>query len=233
MAGRPVWPGIFPGARLKRAHKAEIIEAFDTTGTVKEARSMGFGAALVGVDIKTDKGELLMGADIHFTIEHRDPHDGLGWVGVFWSDAPYSPPSYNHTAYDNNANISAEEQRRRMDDGVHPFGRLSRRDYEFFGRLAGVRRDGPDPNGVPPDASVMTQRIVARWEGYGHSHGHMSLREFVKRKILDDNTLAEAAKSKLQGGDPIAEYLGDCVDDGYDSDITLDDNTRVVFFFDN
>ena len=173
----------------------------------------------------------LMEADIHFTIENRDPHDDFGWVGVFWSDAPHSPSGYNHTAYGNIANISAEELRRRMDHGVHPFGRLGRRDYEFFGRLAGVRRDGPDPNGVPPDASVMTQRVVARWEGNGHSHGHMSLREFVKRKILDDNTLAEAAKSKLQGGDPIAEYLGDCVDES--NDITLDDNTRVVFFFDN
>lgn len=232
MAGRPVWPGIFPGARLKRAHKAEIIEAFDTTGTVKEARSMGFGAALVGVGIKTDKGELLMGADIHFTIEHRDPHDGLGWVGVFWSDAPHSPQSYNTGyAYDQNANITPEEQRRRMDHGVHPFGRLGRRDYEFFARLAGVRGDGPEPNGVPPDASVMSQRCVLRWEGDGHSHGHMTLREFVKRKIVSDDSLAEAAKSKLQGGDPIAEYLGDCVDD--DNDITLDDNTRVVFWFDN
>ena len=193
---------------------------------------MGFGAAVFGVDIKTDKGEILMGADIHFVIEHNNPEDGLGWVGVFWSDAPHSPPIYNTGyMYDQNANITPEEQRRRMDHGVHPFGRLGRRDYEFFGRLAGVRRDGPDPNGVPPDASVMTQRVVARWKGDGHSHGHMSLREFVKRKILDDNTLAEAAKSKLQGGDPIAEYLGNCVDES--NDITLDDNTRVVFFFDN
>ena len=31
MADRPVWPGIFPGARLKRAHKAETIEAYDWT----------------------------------------------------------------------------------------------------------------------------------------------------------------------------------------------------------
>ena len=231
MAGHPVWPGIFPGARLKRAHKAEIIEAFDTTtGTVKEARSMGFGAALVGVDIKMNKGGLLMGADIHFTIEHRDPHDGLGWVGVFWSDALHSPSSYNPTAYDNDANISAEEQRRRMDRDVHPFGRLGRRDYEFFGRLAGVRRDGPDPNGVPSDASALTQRCVMRWEGDGHSHVHMTLREFVKRKIITDVTIADAAKSKLQGGDPIAEYLGDCIDD---DGITLDDNTRVIAWFDN
>ena len=231
MAGRPVWPGIFPGARLKRAHKAEIIEAFDTTGTVKEARSMGFGAALVGVDIKTDKGELLMGADIHFTIEHRDPHDGLGWVGVFWSDAPHSPRSYNaEYLHSGNVTISPEEHHRRMDRGVHPFGRLGRRDYKFFARLAGVRGDGPESNGVPSDASALTQRCVMRWEGDGHSHVHMTLHEFVKRKIISDDSLAEAAKSKLQGGDPIAEYLGDRInDDG----ITLDDNTRVIAWFDN
>ena len=172
-----------------------------------------------------------MGADIHFTIEHRDPHDGLGWVGVFWSDAPHSPSGYNTGyAYDQNANITPEEQRRRMDHGVHPFGRLGRRDYGFFARLAGVRGDGPEPNGVPPDASALTQRCVSRWEGDSHSHVHMTLREFVKRKIITGVTIADAAKSKLQGGDPIAEYLGDCIDD---SGITLDDNTRVIAWFDN
>lgn len=232
MAGRPVWPGIFPGARLSRAHKAKIIEAFDTSGTVKEARSMGFGAAVVGVDIKTDKGEILMGADIHFVIEHNDPEDNLGWVGVFWSDAPHSPPSYNmELAYGNGDYITPEEQRRRMDHGVHPFGRLGRRDYDFFARLAGVRGDGPRPNGLPPDASAMTQRCVAGWEGDGHSHGHMTLREFVRRKIISDGLLAEAAKTKLQGGDPIVEYLRGAVGEYYG--LTLDDNTRVVYWFDN
>ena len=171
-----------------------------------------------------------MGADIHFTIEHRDPHDGLGWVGVFWSDAPHSPTSYNHSAYYNTAIAPAEELRRRMDDGVHPFGRLGRRDYKFFAQLAGVRGDGPEPNGVPSDASALTRRCVRRWGGDGHSHVHMTLREFVKRKIITDVTIADAAKSKLQGGDPIAEYLGDCVND---DDITLDDNTRVIAWFDN
>ena len=211
MAGLPVWPGIFPGARLSRAHKAKIIEAFDTSGTVKEARSMGFGAALVGVDIKTDN---------------------LGWAGVFWSDAFYSPSLYN-TDYlmGSNANFTLEETHRRMNHGVHPLGRLGRRDYDFFARLAGVRGDGPEPNGVPPDASALTQRHVSRWGDDGHSHVHMTLREFVKRKIITDVTIADAAKSKLQGGDPIAEYLGNCVDDN--DNITLDDNTRVIAWFDN
>ena len=172
-----------------------------------------------------------MGADIHFTIEHRDTHDDLGWVGVFWSDASHSPRSYNAGyTYDQNANITPEEQRRRMDHGVHPFGRLGRRDYEFFARLAGVRGDGPAPNGVPPDVSALTQRCVSRWGGDGHSHVHMTLREFVKRKIITDVTIADAAKSKLQGGDPIAEYLGNGIDG---DDITLDDNTRVIAWFDN
>ena len=43
-------------------------------------------------------------------------------------------------------------------------------------------------------------------------------------------TIADAAKSKLQGGDPIAKFLGDCI---YDDGITLDDNTRVIAWFDN
>ena len=172
-----------------------------------------------------------MGADIHFTIEHRDPHDGLGWVGVFWSDSSHSPRSYNTSfLYDQNRNTNPEMGYRDLDRGVHPFGRLGRRDYDFFARLAGVRGDGPKPNGVPPDASAMTQRCVMRWEGDGHSHVHMTLREFVKRKIITDVTIADAAKSKLQGGDPIAKFLGDCI---YDDGITLDDNTRVIAWFDN
>jgi hypothetical protein len=173
-----------------------------------------------------------MGADIHFVIEHNNPKDNLGWVGVYQSDASYSPPNYNRAAF--NAlyyNLPEEERRRRMDAGVHPFGLLSRRDYEFFSRLAGVRGDGPVPNGVPPDASAMTRRTIARWERSGHSHGHMPLREFIKRKIINDNSLVEVTKTRLQGIDPIVEYLKEHVCEL--DDITLDDNTRVVFFFDN
>ena len=172
-----------------------------------------------------------MGADIHFTIEHRDPSDGLGWVGVFYSGASYSPDMYNKSyLHDTKIAAGSEEYYHRLNYGVHPIGRLGRRDYDFFARLAGVRGDGPEPNGVPSDASALTQRCVMRWEGDGHSHVHMTLREFVKRKIITDVTIADAAKSKLQGGDPIAEYLGDCIDD---DGITLDDNTRVIAWFDN
>ena len=73
-------------------------------------------------------------------------------------------------------------------------------------------------------------RAIAREEGRQFQAVlEQALREFVERKIISDDSLAEAAKSKLQGGDPIAEFLGNCIDD----DITLDDNTRVIAWFDN
>ena len=169
-----------------------------------------------------------MGADIRFVIENRDPKDGYGWVGVYATDLPHAYSGYNMEALKNAG--PNDEVPLAMDRGVHPFGRLGRRDYDFFGRLAGVRRDGPEPNGLPDDLSTMSRRFIDRWEGDGHSHCHFTLREFVKRKIITDVTVADAAKSKLQGGDPIAEYLGDCDDESF---ITLDDNTRVIVWFDN
>ena len=216
-----------PTKRLSRDAKEALIQQLDTNGEVARARASGLP---VSVDISSTTGDLLVGADIHFVIENRDPRDNHGWVGIYWSDASFGPASYNHSP----ARVPDETDSdfyRRMDNNVHPFGRLRRRDYGFFSRLAGVRGEGPDPNGVPDDASAMANRCLKLWEGDAHSHGHMTLREFVKRKIISDDSLAEAAKSKLQGGDPIAEYLGDCV---YDcNNITLDDNTRVVYWFDN
>ena len=58
----------------------------------------------------------------------------------------------------------------------------------------------------------------------------MPLRDFIRLKITGDGAIAEAAKAKLAGRDPIVEFL-----EGYydGNDITLDDNTRVIFWFDN
>ena len=215
-----------PTKRLSRDAKEALIQQLDTRGEVARARASGLP---VSVDISSTTGDLLVGADIHFVIENRDPNDQLGWVGIYWSDASFGPAPYN------NSLVRAPDEKdsdffRRLDNSVHPFGRLRRRDYGFFSRLAGVRGEGPDPNGVPDDASVMANRCLKRWEGDAHSHGHMSLRDFIRLKITGDGAIAEAAKSKLQGGDPITEFLGEHYDG---DDITLDENTRVVFWFDN
>ncbi len=215
-----------PTKRLSRDAKEALIQQFDTKGEVARARSAG---RVVNVDITTITGDLLVGADIHFVIESRDPNDDLGWVGIYWSDASFAPASYSYNP------VRAPDETDsdfyfHVDSNVHPFGRLRRRDYGFFSRLAGVRGEGPEPNGVPDDASVMASRCINRWGGDAHSHGHMSLRDFIQRKIVGDDTLAEAAKTKLAGRDPIEEFLAEHYDG---NDITLDDNTRVVYWFDN
>lgn len=215
-----------PEKILSREAKEALILQFDTNGEVARARAAGL---VVNVDIATTTGDLLVGADIHFVVENFDPNDQLGWVGIYWSDASFSVASYNFR-FTRSPNETDSDFYRRMDSDVHPFGRLRRRDYGFFGRLAGVRGEGPDPNGVPNDASVMTNRCLKRWEGDAHSHGHMPLRDFIRLKIMGDDTLAEAAKTRLTGRDPIEEFLAEHYDG---SDITLDENTRVVFWFDN
>ena len=215
-----------PTKRLSRDAKEALIQQFDTKGEVARARASGLP---VSVDISSTTGDLLVGADIHFVVESRDPRDNHGWVGIYWSDASFAPASYSYNLV-RAPDETDSDYYRRMDNNVHPFGRLRRRDYGFFSRLAGVRGEGPEPNGVPDDASVMTNRCIKRWEGDAHSHGHMSLRDFIQRKIVGDDTLAEAAKAKLAGRDPIEEFLAEHYD-GNDS--TLDENTRVVFWFDN
>ncbi len=215
-----------PEKILSREAKEALILQFDTNGEVARARAAGL---VVNVDIATTTGDLIVGADIHFVVENRDPNDGLGWAGIYWSDASFGPASHNYNLmrapYETDSDFF-----RRLDNSVHPFGRLRRRDYGFFGRLAGVREEGPDPNGVPNDASVMTSRCLKRWEGDAHSHGHMPLRDFIRLKIVGYGTLAEAAKTSLAGRDPIEEFLTERYDG---SDFTLDENTRVVYWFDN
>lgn len=215
-----------PERILSREAKEALILQFDTNGEVARARAAGL---VVNVDITTTTGEILMGTDIHFVVESRDPNDDLGWVGMYWSDASFSVAPYNFKLTRNPSETDSDFYRR-MDSCVHSFGRLRRRDYGFFGRLAGVREDGPAPNGVPNDASAMTSRCLNRWEGDAHSHGHMPLRDFIRLKIMGYGTLAEAAKTKLAGRDPIEEFLTEHYDG---SDFTLDENTRVIFWFDN
>ena len=215
-----------PTKRLSRDAKEALILQLDTKGEVARARASGLP---VSVDISSTTGDLLVGTDIHFVVESRDPNDDLGWVGIYWSDASFAPASYNYNPV-HAPDATDSDFYCRLDSNVHPFGRLRRRDYGFFSRLAGVRGEGPEPNDVPDDASAMTRRYINRWVGDAHSHGHMSLRDFIQRKIVGDDTLAEAAKTKLAGRDPIEEFLAEHYDG---NDITLDENTRVVFWFDN
>ena len=204
---------------LTKAEKLELIASYSSRHptVIADMRAAGFDTS---IDVKTISGELILGADIHFVVEHKNPDDDFGWVGSYSTGSPVSV-----TPYSDGFLNSAQ-------DTTHALGKLKRRDYAFFTNLAGVRGEGPDPKGIPADASPTTMRQAKYWDGDGHSHSYMSLREFVLTKLISGEGISKAAKSKLDGDDPIAEFLGPdfCEHNEF---FCLTDNTRVVFWFDN
>lgn len=75
------------------------------------------------------------------------------------------------------------------------------RDYLLFTRLCGVREHSligrlqlcvsgeaftyqeakivSAPKGIPDDCSIITKRIIERWESDGHSHSYLTLQEIM------------------------------------------------------
>lgn len=150
-----------------------------------------------------------MGCDIHYVIEVKDKERDR-WVGIFSTDEPlfgYIP----------------------WDQRTAPQWMFKDRDYEFFGRLAGVRREGPDPLGLPDDISDLA-RMHFPEDGDLHSHSYGTLREvWMAKHDGDEEAIAAAMRVKIENGeDPIAKAFG--VEEGYGP--TLDD-IRVVYCFDN
>lgn len=91
------------------------------------------------------------------------------------------------------------------------------RNYGRFTMLAGVRGDGPDPLGIPDDASQTTEHFIEEWGDDGHSHSFIPLTEAAQ--IFAATAFNSASK------DPIYDHFG--VDgDG-------EQNYRLVFWFDN
>lgn len=106
------------------------------------------------------------------------------------------------------------------------------RNYKRFGLLAGVRGPGPDPRGVPDDASAYAQMEIAHWDCDGHSHSWCTLKEFVEACLAsepDPEKMLDPDDPRTQ--DPYYHYFGlEVLDDGVDGAI---DDYRVVFWFDN
>jgi hypothetical protein len=148
-----------------------------------------------------------MGCDIHFIIEKRfETSDGNRWIGVF---DKYETPR-----------MRTDKEPVEKPEGFRAWGRDSvfgNRWYAFFAALAGVRGDGPEPNGLPEDISELAQAIVDEYGEDGHSHSHLPYREFCHRySVLTGEVFKDADIEYLSG-------LNDSEIDAY----------RVVFFFDN
>ena len=157
-----------------------------------------------------------MGADIHFVLERRTPH---GWCGVYSTGAPL-PPARNREDYS------------KLNRFHHPL--LSDRNYTFFAALAGVRGDGPEPNGIPPDVSLLASEAIDAWDSDGHSHSHCTALEFVRIWDLTANNgklALEATTNKLLDNKRPLDDLLDLI--GLEQSTYEQSEWRVIYWFDN
>ncbi len=113
---------------------------------------------------------------------------------------------------------------------------ITNRNYELFAKLAGVRGEGPEPNGVPQDVSQLARVQLEGWNSDAHSVSYLSLREFTKRYCTCEHIISNAAADRLQGGDAFKDTETICAG-GYDFDdydeIDTDTDVRIIFWFDN
>ena len=156
-----------------------------------------------------------MGCDIHIVVERK--WEGR-WVGLR-TDQGFVRGGYG-----------GEET-----DWVYPD--VGQRDYAFFARLAGVRGgDGPEPLGIPGDASDLSLMRLSDWEGDGHSFSYLPIKEFAERWCAKDKAfITTMAAERLEGKNRAYARLLDRASMGtfdlYD-DMNVED-FRVVFWFDN
>lgn len=74
---------------------------------------------------------------------------------------------------------------------------FEKRNYSTFSILAGVRssfnvKPISEPKGIPEDASKETKANIEKWNGDGHSHSHLTLKE------LDTFDLTDYKKTKVK-----------------------------------
>jgi hypothetical protein len=101
-----------------------------------------------------------MGCDIHMFIEYK-----LG-------DAPWKADEHHQIL---------------KEDGYEHLRQVSAtgRNYHLFGKLAGVRTNGPEPKGLPDDCTeIIRSNTEIKEYGDDHSHSYSSLEEF--RQALKD-----------------------------------------------
>jgi len=166
-----------------------------------------------------------MGADIHTYIERKMPSGNWAFMAnldcVLYSKALWSSDTPKF---------------------VHGFYVVNSRNYELFARLASVRGDGRDPQGLPEDVSEMVQMYADGWAGDGHSHSWLSASDFA-----DDYYGVQAIESGEE--EPMTEYHQNTlkVDKNYAvlqflqemcgvsgiGEVTQANEFRFVFWFDN
>lgn len=94
------------------------------------------------------------------------------------------------------------------------------RNYTRFAALAGVRGDGPEPKGIPSDASETTMYLIKQWGRDGHSHSFLPIDEAV-------SIFAATQFPELSG------YAQKYPASYFFNHEERDGEARIVFWFDN
>lgn len=156
-----------------------------------------------------------MGCDIHMVVERKW---GEKWVGLH--AAPFM------------RTYSRENETAPLTMNFHGWD-IKNRNYEFFAKLAGVRGKGPEPRGVPDDASELTLMEVDYYGQDGHSHSWSMAQEFYdlfreSNEWLVVNSLEGSVRVSID--DLLGVAYIDLEDEEEENAV---DNYRVVFWFDN
>ena len=159
-----------------------------------------------------------MGCDIHMVLERKTEH---GWLGMH---------GFNPLPINRYKEGSSELET------SWAWWEVTNRNYERFGAMAGVRIEGPEPRGMPEDASDLAVYEAERMVHDGHSHSWLYAGEFIKILCAEEHQPKELRKQHVQGlldgGDAWFHSVCDRFLGFLDDDASPEDY-RVVFFFDN
>lgn len=155
-----------------------------------------------------------MGCDIHLFVERKQfgygsDSDKYVWLSLDkWTEDGDPEDVYLHVSYK---------------DSLY-----SERNYNLFCALAGATShrfsNSPKfikPKGIPSDCSKLILSVIKRWEGDGHSHSYLTLRELKDFDWSEyGNTCDKFRMEFMQKLEKLKDRM-------------TDDDIRIVFFFDN
>ena len=166
-----------------------------------------------------------MGCDIHMVLERKIKDE---WVGV------HNYHGFEAVALRGVGNLTKEKSSLQ---GWISF-RITDRDYQLFGELAGVRTDGTlgnQPQGLPEDASQLTRVSADEWGMDGHSHSYLSLTEFVSAYAAATDQAPQLVEHRLHPTEQTQTWFNDICTliTGFDIYDNRYDDFRICFWFDN
>lgn len=120
----------------------------------------------------------------------------------------------------------------------HHYNKIGlQRNYELFGKMAGVRGDAKpiaEPRGLPPDLSVVTKMEADRYGIDGHTHSWLTIGEMarVQTWLEDQNAPSHRHAIWVEWGFLCGNLYRDFITHRDDFPAEIED-VRLVFWFDN